>query len=76
MALGRPERPRRAWTALRRYLPGMPSTPDTGKPYAPDDALVVVDEHFQQSLQDPRVRQLFTRGDALLAQLDAERANF
>ncbi len=55
----------------------MPSVSEADKPHATDDVLIVIAEHdFQQSLQDPRVHELFARGEALLAELDAEHAGF
>lgn len=42
-----------------------------------DQAVIVIDEKdFERSLKDPRARELFKRGEALHAQLDAENANF
>ncbi len=55
----------------------MPWFSDADEPRTTDDALIVIAEHdFQQSLQDPRVHELFARGEALLAELDAEHAGF
>lgn len=56
----------------------MASTLDRDKLHdALDDAVVVIDEQeLAESRQDPRVHELFARGDALFAELDAERANF
>ena len=42
-----------------------------------DQAVIVIDEKdFERSLNDPRARELFKRGEALHAKLDAENANF
>jgi hypothetical protein len=56
----------------------MASTLDRGKlQEALEDAVIVIDEQeFEESRQDPRVHALFAQGDALMAQLDAEHANF
>jgi hypothetical protein len=63
---------------LSRYPSLMASTLDRDKLHdALDDAVVVIDEQeLEESRQDPRVHELFARSDALLAELDAERANF
>jgi hypothetical protein len=56
----------------------MASTLDKAKLHkALDEAIVVIDEQeLEASRQDPRVKALFARGDALLAELDAEGASF
>lgn len=61
-----------------RYAVPVASTLDRDKLRdALDDAVVVIDEQeLEESRRDPRVHELFARGDALLAELDAERANF
>lgn len=42
-----------------------------------DEAVVVIDaEAFERSKKDPRVHELFKRGEALHAELDAKNANF
>jgi hypothetical protein len=42
-----------------------------------DEAVIVIDaEDFEHSQKDPRVRDLFTRGQALHAELAAKNANF
>lgn len=39
------------------------------------DAIVVIDEQeLEESRRDPRVHELFARGEALHAELDGERA--
>lgn len=41
-----------------------------------DQAVIVIDEKdFERSLKDPRAHELFRRGQALHAELDAENAN-
>jgi hypothetical protein len=56
----------------------MASTLDKAKLHdALDEAVVVIDEHeLEESREDPRVKALFARGDALLADLDGEGASF
>lgn len=56
----------------------MASTLDKAKLHdALDDTVVVIDEQeLEKSREDPRVKALFARGDALLDELDAEGASF
>ncbi len=57
---------------------GMASTVDKGKLHdVLDEAVIVIDaEAFERSQNDPRVQDLFNRGQALHAELDAKNANF
>ncbi len=42
-----------------------------------DEAVIVIDaEDFERSQKDPRIRELFNRGQALHAELDSQNANF
>jgi hypothetical protein len=42
-----------------------------------DQAVIVIDaEDLERSRRDPRVHELFERGQALQAELDAEGANY
>jgi hypothetical protein len=56
----------------------VPSTLDKDKLHdVLDRAVVVIDaEAFERSQKDPRVYELFKRGQALHAELDAKDANF
>lgn len=41
-----------------------------------DQAVIVIDEQeLERSRRDPRVRELFEQGQAMVAELDAEGAN-
>jgi len=57
---------------------GVASTLDKDKLHdVLDEAVVVIDaEDFERSRKDPRIRELFKRGQALHAELDAKNANF
>jgi hypothetical protein len=42
-----------------------------------DEAVIVINtEDFERSQKDPRIRELFKRGQALHAELDSQNANF
>jgi hypothetical protein len=60
-----------------RYSDPVATTLDKRKLHdALDQAVIVIDEKdFERSLKDPRARELFKRGEALHAELDAENAN-
>ena len=59
-------------------LLGVASTLDKDKLHdVLDQAVVVIDaEDLERSQKDPRVHELFKRGQALYAELDAKNANF
>jgi hypothetical protein len=56
----------------------MASTLDRAKLHeALDEAIVVIDQQeLEASREEPRIKALFARGDALLAELDTEGASF
>jgi hypothetical protein len=61
-----------------RYALGVASTLDKDKLHdVLDQAVVVIDvEDLERSQKDPRVHELFKRGQALHAELEAKNANF
>jgi hypothetical protein len=61
-----------------RYAEWTATTLDRDKLHdALDQAVIVIDaEDLERSWRDPRVHELFERGQALQAELDAEGANY
>ncbi len=62
----------------RRYPDDVASTLDKDKLHdVLDEAVIVIDaDEFERSRSDPRVQELFRRGQALVADLEAKNANF